>query len=74
MWFDSWSDVLRVVIVGAAAYAFLILTLRLSGKPIRGAGYGDMALVARVILEPNGAMSVIGRDSIGSGTELPDAR
>ncbi len=32
MWFDSWSDVLRVVLVGAAAYAFVVLALRTSGK------------------------------------------
>lgn len=32
MWFDSWSDVLRVVLVGAAAYAVLVLVLRVSGK------------------------------------------
>lgn len=32
MWFDSWGDPLRVVLVGAAAYAALILLLRVSGK------------------------------------------
>ncbi len=32
MWFDSWSDVLRVLLVGAAAYLSLILVLRISGK------------------------------------------
>lgn len=32
MWFDSWGDVLRVVLVGAAAYAALVLLLRVSGK------------------------------------------
>ena len=32
MWFDSWSDVVRVVLVGSAAYALLVLVLRLSGK------------------------------------------
>ena len=31
MWFDSWSDVLRILAVGAAAYATLIVLLRLSG-------------------------------------------
>lgn len=32
MWFDSWSDVGRVVAVGAAAYVSLVLLLRVSGK------------------------------------------
>lgn len=32
MWFDSWSDVLRVIAVGAAAYLVLVVVLRLSGK------------------------------------------
>ena len=32
MWFDSWSDVLRVLAVGAAAYLALIVLLRISGK------------------------------------------
>lgn len=32
MWFDSWGDLWRVVAVGAAAYATLVVTLRLSGK------------------------------------------
>jgi uncharacterized membrane protein YcaP (DUF421 family) len=32
MFFDSWSDLLRVVVVGAAGYAALVLVLRLSGK------------------------------------------
>lgn len=32
MWFDSWSDLLRVVAVGMAAYAILVISLRLTGK------------------------------------------
>ncbi|PND55378.1 hypothetical protein CRM90_23185 [Mycobacterium sp. ENV421] len=32
MWFDAWSDIVRVLLVGAAAYVFLITTLRVSGK------------------------------------------
>ena len=32
MWFDSWSDVLRVLAVGAAAYIALVVLLRVSGK------------------------------------------
>lgn len=32
MWFDSWSDVQRIVLVGLSAYAVLVLLLRVSGK------------------------------------------
>ncbi len=32
MWFDSWSGVIRVVVVGTAAYVSLVLLLRISGK------------------------------------------
>ena len=32
MWFDSWSDLARVGIVGMAAYAILVVSLRLTGK------------------------------------------
>ncbi|CAA9367447.1 MAG: hypothetical protein AVDCRST_MAG34-3117 [uncultured Nocardioidaceae bacterium] len=32
MWFDSWNDVLRIVLVGGSAYGLLVLLLRLSGK------------------------------------------
>ncbi|UFU04479.1 DUF421 domain-containing protein [Ruania suaedae] len=32
MWFDSWSDVIRTVVLGTAAYATLVLILRVSGK------------------------------------------
>ena len=32
MWFDSWSDLVRVLIIGASAYATVLLILRLSGK------------------------------------------
>ncbi|WP_197376473.1 DUF421 domain-containing protein [Mycolicibacterium baixiangningiae] len=32
MWFDAFSDVMRVVAAGAAAYVALVLVLRLSGK------------------------------------------
>ncbi|MFC0681714.1 DUF421 domain-containing protein [Lysobacter korlensis] len=32
MWFDSWSDLLRVLLVGGAAYVALIVLLRLTGK------------------------------------------
>lgn len=32
MWFDSWSDILRVLAVGTAAYVSLLVVLRLTGK------------------------------------------
>ena len=32
MWFDSWSETLRVALIGPLAYASLVLFLRLSGK------------------------------------------
>ena len=166
MWLDSGLDLLRVVWVGAAAYVFLVITLRVSGKrtlsqmnafdfvvtvalgstlatillssdvswaegatalvllaalqymvawcsarwrifrravtsqpvvlladgevrpaalranrltesqlmqAVRSGGYGDIALVGAVVLEPNGTLSVIGRDSLGAGGALPQS-
>jgi uncharacterized membrane protein YcaP (DUF421 family) len=32
MWFDSSSDVLRILLVGSAAYTTLVIVLRISGK------------------------------------------
>jgi uncharacterized membrane protein YcaP (DUF421 family) len=32
MWFDAWSDILRVLLVGSAAYVTLVAVLRVSGK------------------------------------------
>ncbi len=32
MWFDSWSDLVRVAVIGASAYLTVVLVLRLSGK------------------------------------------
>jgi uncharacterized membrane protein YcaP (DUF421 family) len=32
MWFDSWSDIIRVLAVGTAAYATVVVVLRLTGK------------------------------------------
>lgn len=32
MWFDSWLSLARVAVVGVAAYAALVLLLRISGK------------------------------------------
>ncbi len=32
MWFDSWADILRILLVGAASYTTMVAILRLSGK------------------------------------------
>lgn len=32
VWFDSWDDVLRVVLVGAVTYVVLVLMIRIAGK------------------------------------------
>ncbi len=32
MWFDGWTDLVRVLLVGPAAYAALVVVLRTSGK------------------------------------------
>lgn len=32
MWFDAWGGLVRVLLVGTAAYVFLVVLLRLSGK------------------------------------------
>lgn len=32
MWFDTWADILRVLLVGSAAYGALMVVLRVSGK------------------------------------------
>lgn len=32
MWFDTWSQLGRIVLVGVAAYVFLVVVIRLSGK------------------------------------------
>ena len=32
MWFDSWSDLGRILAVGASAYASVVVVLRLAGK------------------------------------------
>ncbi|WP_258803167.1 DUF421 domain-containing protein [Pseudarthrobacter sp. NS4] len=36
MWFDSWPEVLRVLIIGSVSYAALVLVLRVSGKRTLG--------------------------------------
>lgn len=36
MWFDSWAEILRVLIVGAVSYAAVVVVLRASGKRTLG--------------------------------------
>ncbi|MGA8211257.1 MAG: YetF domain-containing protein [Nocardioidaceae bacterium] len=165
MWFDSWSDVARVLLVGPSAYVALVVVLRVSGKrtlaklnafdfivtvalgstlatillssevswaegaaallalallqlvvalgvsrwppvqrlvtssptclvvdgelvdaalrgqriaraevwqAVRGAGYGDLAQVAAVVLESDGSLSVVGTAQRGDGSALRD--
>lgn len=36
MWFDSWADILRVLIIGSVSYAALVAVLRVSGKRTLG--------------------------------------
>lgn len=36
MWFDDWPAILRILLVGTAAYAVLVLVLRVSGKRTLG--------------------------------------
>ena len=40
-------------------------------QAIRGDGYGDVSLIGAVVLERNGTLSVISRDSLGAGTAIP---
>ncbi len=163
MWFDSWSDVLRVLLVGPASYVAVVVLLRASGKrtlaklnafdlvvtvalgstlatiflstdvswvegvtalavlavlqfavatftthlpagravvtsrptlvlrdgrlldealrrqrlspdevrsAVRGAGHGDLAEVAAVVLESDGSLSVVTRSQVGNGSAL----
>ncbi|MHA7262317.1 DUF421 domain-containing protein [Arthrobacter sp. TMN-37] len=36
MWFDSWTQILRVLLIGSVSYAALVLVLRASGKRTLG--------------------------------------
>ncbi|WP_159616405.1 DUF421 domain-containing protein [Arthrobacter zhaoguopingii] len=36
MWFDSWAQILRVLLIGSVSYAALVLVLRASGKRTLG--------------------------------------
>lgn len=61
MWFDSWSAVLRIVLVGAASYAALVLLLRLTGKRLL-AKLNAFDLVVTVALGSVLATAVLSKD------------
>ena len=61
MWFDSWSAVLRIVLVGAASYAALVLLLRLGGKRVL-AKLNAFDLVVTVALGSMLASAVLSKD------------
>ena len=61
MWFDSWSAVLRILLVGGASYAALVLLLRLGGKRIL-AKLNAFDLVATVALGSILATAVLSKD------------
>lgn len=61
MWFDSWSAVLRILLVGGASYAALVVLLRLGGKRIL-AKLNAFDLVATVALGSILATAVLSKD------------
>lgn len=61
MWFDSWSAVLRIVLVGAATYATLVVLLRLGGKRVL-AKLNAFDLVVTVALGSMLASAVLSKD------------
>lgn len=61
MWFDRWSDLLRVTVIGAASYATLIVLLRLSGKRTL-AKLNAFDLIVTVALGSVLATSAVSRD------------
>lgn len=61
MWFDSWSAVLRIALVGAASYVALVLLLRLGGKRVL-AKLNAFDLVVTVALGSILASAVLSKD------------
>lgn len=61
MWFDSWSAVLRIVLVGAASYVALVVLLRLGGKRVL-AKLNAFDLVVTVALGSMLATAVLSQD------------
>lgn len=61
MWFDSWSSVLRIILVGAASYVALVVLLRLGGKRVL-AKLNAFDLVVTVALGSMLASAVLSQD------------
>lgn len=61
MWFDSWSAVVRIVVIGAASYVSLVLLLRLVGKRVL-AKLNAFDLVVTVALGSMLASAVLSQD------------
>lgn len=64
-----------LVVHDGVALVDAIAACRLTESQIRQAarsgGYGDLSLVGAIVLEPNGTLSVVGRDSVGDSSALP---
>lgn len=61
MWFDSWSTVLRILLVGAAAYVAIVVILRLAGKRVLSK-LNAFDLIVTVALGSTLASAVISKD------------
>lgn len=61
MWFDSWSAVLRIALVGAASYVALVLLLRIGGKRVL-AKLNAFDMVVTVALGSILASAVLSKD------------
>ncbi|MFN2320429.1 MAG: DUF421 domain-containing protein [Dermatophilaceae bacterium] len=61
MWFDSWSAVLRIALVGAASYVALVVLLRLGGKRVL-AKLNAFDMVVTVALGSILASAVLSKD------------
>lgn len=57
MWFDSWSDLGRLLVVAPLAYGALVAVLRVSGA--HAGGRRRWTRVAAVVLETDGSPSVL---------------
>ncbi len=69
MFFDTWSGLLRVVVVAPLAYVALILFLRISGKrTLAHVPASDVATIAR--LQGKGAEPVGASGTITAGEPL----
>lgn len=62
MWFDSWSAVLRIALVGAMSYVTLVLLLRIGGKRVL-AKLNAFDLVVTVALGSILASAVMSKDT-----------